>query len=81
MSNRIKEIAGLAFANRRNNKGKLGVKHRQMRRRELETLIRRGWDDATIRAAEIARRHEDDDDRGIKRVVLAIAEEIEDVAS
>lgn len=81
MSNRIKEIADVAFAHRRNNKGKLGVKHRQMRRRELEALIRKGWDEATIRAAQIARRHEDDDDRGIAQVVLLIAEEIEGVAS
>ncbi len=81
MSRQVKQIASLAFANRRNRKGKVGrIKHRCMKRSELEKLLGMAWDGALEDAAQIVRGHEDDDDRPMAAAILAIADEIQGVA-
>ena len=75
-SNDRATIVSSAFAGRRSHTGSKRLAFRQMSRDELERLVKESWDKATVHAATVAARHEDDDERTARQMAQAISDDI-----
>jgi hypothetical protein len=74
---KVYEIVDKAFSKRRGHGGSKRIVHRQMTREELARWLSMLRDAERKRAAEIAAKHADDDERGARALALAISEEIQ----
>lgn len=72
----VTRLVERAFSGRRGHGGSKRLVHRQMGRRELAELLWEMRGHERKRAAEIAKSHEDDDNRGPAALSLQIHDEI-----